>query len=58
MPRMDGFDLYEHIKKIDARIKVVFMTASKVNYEALSELLQVDRLETSYEDKEAILRGS
>jgi CheY-like chemotaxis protein len=51
VPRMNGFDLYEHIKKIDARIKVVFMAASKVNYEALSELVQADRLETFNEDK-------
>jgi CheY-like chemotaxis protein len=52
MPKMNGFDLYEHIKKIDAGIKVVFMTASKVNYEALNELVQADRFEISNEDKE------
>jgi CheY-like chemotaxis protein len=28
MPRMDGFELYRQIKKIDARIKGVFVTAS------------------------------
>jgi CheY-like chemotaxis protein len=42
MPRMDGFELYEPIKKIDGRIKVVFVTASEVNYEALKELFLVD----------------
>ena len=45
MPRMDGFELYKQIKKIDDRIKVVFVTASEVNYEALRELLPVDRLD-------------
>jgi CheY-like chemotaxis protein len=38
MPRMDGFELYKQIKNIDTRIKVVFMTASRINYEALSYL--------------------
>jgi len=27
MPRMNGFELYKQIKKIDDRIKVMFMTA-------------------------------
>jgi CheY-like chemotaxis protein len=39
MPIMDGFELYQQIKKMDDRIKVVFVTASKVNYQALRELL-------------------
>ena len=56
---MDGFELYKQIKKIDGRIKVVFVTASEVNYEALRELLPVDRFDTSDdEDKAAILQGS
>ena len=60
MPRMDGFELYKQIEKIDDRIKVVFVTASEVNYQALRELLPVDRFDTSDddEDKAAILRGS
>jgi CheY-like chemotaxis protein len=61
MPRMDGFELYKQIKNIDTRIKVVFMTASRINYEALSylTLLPVDRFDTSdQKDKVAILRGS
>jgi CheY-like chemotaxis protein len=59
MPRMDGFELYKQIKKIDARIKGVFVTASQVNYEALRELFPVDRFDTSdEEDKVAILQGS
>jgi CheY-like chemotaxis protein len=61
MPRMDGFELYKQIKNIDTRIKVVFMTASRINYEALSylTLLPVDRFDTSDEkDKVAISQGS
>jgi CheY-like chemotaxis protein len=52
MPRMDGFELYKHVKKIDDRIKVVFVTASEVNYQALRELLPVDEV------KAAILRDN
>ena len=40
MQRMDGFELYKHVKKIDDRIKVIFVTASEINYEALKELSQ------------------
>jgi CheY-like chemotaxis protein len=59
MPRMDGFELYEQIKKIDGRIKVVFVTASEVNHEVLRELLPVDQLDINDdEDKAAILRDS
>jgi CheY-like chemotaxis protein len=56
MPRMDGFELYKQIKKIDAKIKGVFVTASQVNYEVLGELCHVDRFDTS--DEIAILKGS
>jgi CheY-like chemotaxis protein len=57
MPRMDGFELYKHLKKIDDGIKVVFVTASEINYEALKELSQVDQLDISDdEDKAATLQ--
>ena len=51
MPGMNGFELYENIKRIDSKIKVIFMTASIVNYEALNELLPIDRFGKSYESK-------
>lgn len=51
MPGMNGFELYENIKKIDSKIKVIFMTASTVNYEALNELLPIG----SYENKKETL---
>ena len=35
MPQMDGFGLYEEIRKIDNKVKVCFITAFEVNYQAL-----------------------
>ena len=58
MSRMDGFELYKHVKKIDDRINVIFVTASEINYEALNELSQVGQLDISDDkDKAAILQG-
>jgi two-component system, OmpR family, response regulator ChvI len=35
MPEMDGFSLYEEIRKIDTKVKVCFITAFEINYQAL-----------------------
>jgi DNA-binding response OmpR family regulator len=35
MPKMDGFLLYEQLKKIDPRIKVCFLTASEMYHEEM-----------------------
>jgi DNA-binding response OmpR family regulator len=35
MPQMDGFELYEEIRKIDTKVKACFITAFEVNYQAL-----------------------
>ena len=35
MPEMDGFSLYEGIRKIDNKVKVCFITAFEMNYQAL-----------------------
>ena len=35
MPQMDGFGLYEEIRKIDSEVKVCFITAYDVNYQTL-----------------------
>src|SRR5712691_7072288 len=35
MPEMDGFGLYEEIRKIDNNVKVCFITAFQINYQAL-----------------------
>jgi two-component system, OmpR family, response regulator ChvI len=46
MPKMNGFELYEQIKKIDNKIKVCYITAAyEINYEKIREeflSLQVD----------------
>jgi DNA-binding response OmpR family regulator len=33
MPVMDGFHLYQEIKKIDSKVRVCFLTASELYYE-------------------------
>src|SRR5919204_3550592 len=33
MPNMNGFKLYQEIKKIDSKVKVCFLTASEMYYE-------------------------
>jgi two-component system, OmpR family, response regulator ChvI len=38
MPRMNGFELYEKIKKIDNNAKVCFITAYRMYFEALKEM--------------------
>ena len=38
MPKMDGFQLYESLKKIDPDIKVCFLTASEMYYGERREL--------------------
>jgi CheY-like chemotaxis protein len=34
MPHMDGFELYDELTKIDCDVKVCFITAYEVNYQA------------------------
>jgi DNA-binding response OmpR family regulator len=38
MPKMNGFELYQEIKKIDDKVKVCFITAFEVYYQSLREL--------------------
>jgi two-component system response regulator ChvI len=33
MPKIDGFELYQEIKKIDSKAKICFLTASEMYYE-------------------------
>jgi DNA-binding response OmpR family regulator len=33
MPKMDGFELYDNLKKRDSNVKVCFLTASELYYE-------------------------
>ena len=37
MPKMNGFELYEEIKKLDNKVKVCFISAYDVDYTALGE---------------------
>ena len=37
MPKMDGYELYDKIKNIDNKVKVCFMSATYVNYQAARE---------------------
>jgi DNA-binding NtrC family response regulator len=39
MKKMDGLELYKEIKKIDHKVKVCFLTASKFNNKAFKEVL-------------------
>ena len=33
LPKMDGFELYERIKRLDKKVKVCFLTAGEINYQ-------------------------
>ena len=37
MPEMDGFQLYQKMKRIDSKVKVCFLTASEMYYERFRE---------------------
>ena len=38
MPKMNGYELYQEIKKVDDKVKVCFITAFEVYYQSLREL--------------------
>jgi DNA-binding response OmpR family regulator len=38
MPKIDGFVLYERLKKVDSGIKVCFLTASEMYHEKIREV--------------------
>src|SRR5919198_2111803 len=42
MPDMNGFQLYQEIKKIDSKLKVCFLTASEMFYEEYNRRKQED----------------
>ena len=50
MPVMDGFHLYQEMKKIDNKIEICFLTASELYYE------QFRKEQFSTKDKDLILR--
>jgi CheY-like chemotaxis protein len=38
MPKMGGFELYEHLKTIDLNLKVCFLTASEMYHQEVREV--------------------
>jgi two-component system, OmpR family, response regulator ChvI len=44
MPKMNGFELYREIEKIDSKIKACFMTAFVVYYESLREIFPMTKV--------------
>jgi CheY-like chemotaxis protein len=49
MPQMDGFELYDQLRKIEHNVKVCFITAFRVNYEAMRAIfptaIRIDDIE-------------
>ena len=45
MPKMDGFELYDELKKKDSDVKICFLTASELYYEEFrkKEYLALDK---------------
>jgi len=44
MPKMNGFEVYREIERIDNNLKVCFMTAFVVYYESLREIFPTTRV--------------
>lgn len=44
MPKMNGFELYREIEKIDDNLKVCFITAFVVYYESLKEIFPMAKV--------------
>jgi two-component SAPR family response regulator len=38
MPKMDGFQLYQALQRINSKVKIYFMIAFEIYYDALKEL--------------------
>ena len=54
MPKMDGFELYQKIKKIDNKVKVCFISEYDVDHTALKE--KIPPLELDYFVSKYIIR--
>jgi DNA-binding response OmpR family regulator len=39
MPQINGFELYEKLRKIDSNVKACFITAHDVHYQSLKEII-------------------
>ena len=45
MPKMNGFELYQEIEKIDNKAKVCFITAFEVYYKSLREVFRTVKVD-------------
>jgi CheY-like chemotaxis protein len=45
MPKIDGYELYDKIRAIDAKVKACFISAYNVNYKALREQFPTMKME-------------
>jgi DNA-binding response OmpR family regulator len=48
MPKMNGFDLYQRIRKIDSNVKICFLTASELFYEEYRRINAYPTLDKEY----------
>ena len=48
MPKMNGFDLYQGIRKIDSNVKICFLTASELFYEEYRRIDAYPTLDKEY----------
>jgi len=48
---LDGFDLYDELKKRDNAIKGYFMTSNKINQDAIGELFDKDMIASNFINK-------
>jgi CheY-like chemotaxis protein len=55
MPQINGFELYEKIRKIDSNVKAYFITAQDVYYQSLMEIFP-DREEMLLSGAKGVLR--
>jgi DNA-binding response OmpR family regulator len=53
MHQMDGFSLYKEIRKIDNKVKVCFITAFEVNYQAMRDIFPAT---TTTDDMDCFIR--
>jgi two-component SAPR family response regulator len=48
MPKLNGFDLYQRIRKIDSNVKICFLTASELFYEEYRRIDAYPTLDKEY----------
>lgn len=46
LPKMDGFELYERLRRFDKEVKVCFLTAGEINYEQFKKAASFPEITT------------